>query len=157
MSSPRTWHQSSLNAVFRCGIAYERRYIKRELPPPTTPRIRGAAVHGAIGVGLLAQRVGGAPTPVDVYEDVAASEVDRARHGGATFTAAEAAAGAARTWGGVKDAAVTFAAAYGTDVAPGLEPVVIEHQVTVEVAALPGVRLRGTLDLETALPDGGRI
>jgi PD-(D/E)XK nuclease superfamily len=143
------WHVSALTALLRCGEQYRRRYIERERIPPTTPLLRGTAVHRGVNAGLLEQRRAQEPAPVDLYEDVAASEIERARHGGATFTAEEHSAGVATTWGRLTDRVVRYAGGYGRRVAPGVSPVTVERRVTVR-GLLPGALLRGTLDLVDA-------
>lgn len=136
---------SGLTSLLRCGEAFRRRTVEREGRPPTTPQVRGTAVHRAIGSGLLMHLRSGQVAPPDLFEDVAASAIDRARHGGATLSAEEASAGLARTWGRLKDHAVRYAGAYGTLVAPTAQPVAVERRVTV-ADVIPGALLRGTLD-----------
>lgn len=140
------WHQSMLTSVLRCGEAFRRRYVEREIIPSTTPQIRGTAVHRAASTGLMQQMRAQATAPVDLYEDVAATEIERARHGGATFTAEEVSQGPARTWGDLKDRVVRYAGAYGARVAPLIRPVAVEQQITLS-GVIPGVLLRGTIDL----------
>lgn len=140
------WHSYSLTAVLRCGEAYRRKYLEKEGRPPTTPQIRGSAVHRGVAVGLTAQQASGTVAPVDLYEDVAASEIERARHGGATLTEEEVSVGLPKTWGRLKDTVVRYAGTYGRVVAPGIRPVAIEQHVAV-ADVVPGVLLRGTLDL----------
>lgn len=146
----RAWHQSSLAVALRCGEQYRRRYLDKDVPPATTALIRGTAVHRAVALGLGVQAKGEL-APRDFYEDVAATEVERAKHGGATLTAEEASAGADATWGRVTDVAVACAGTYGTVVAPDIAPVAIEH--TVRVGGVPGlspdVELVGTVDVIT--------
>lgn len=157
MTEPRVWHQSSLASLLRCGVQYQRRYLERESSgtPSTTAQIRGSAVHYAIGVGLGIQQRGGALAPADLYEDVAASQIARARHGGATLTAEEASRGIATTWALLTDAAVAYAGTYGRDVAPTIRPLAVERRITVaDVPGLPGIQLRGTLDLVTEESNG---
>jgi RecB family exonuclease len=154
----RAWHASSLATLLGCGIAYERRYLRKEYTPATTRMLRGAAVHRALGQGLGLQLTSGTPAPVELYEDVAATEVDRARHGGATLTAEEMSTGVAATWGGLKDAAVQFAGHYGENVAPTVTPVAIERRVTVDaIPGLPDVTLIGTMDQVTREADGAEM
>lgn len=148
------WHASALTSLLRCGEAYRRRTIERERQPPTMPQIRGSAVHRGVGTGLLAQMRAGEPVDPALMEDVAASEVDRARHGGATLTADEAARGLARTFGETKDKAVRFAGAYARRVAPRVRPVAVERRVAV-ADVVPGVLLRGTIDLVDGDDAGG--
>jgi len=149
-----TWRVSALTSALRCGEAYRRRYLEKEGRPPTTALIRGSAVHRAIGVGMLLQKDSGAVQPPDLMEDVAATEVDRARHGGATLTADEASAGLASTWGELKDAAATYAGGYARQVAPAVRPVAVEQRLTV-TGLIPGIDLQGTIDLVTDENDGG--
>jgi hypothetical protein len=145
MPEPEAWHASGLTSLLRCGVAYYRRYIAHEGQPPTTPQLRGTAVHRGIGMGLLAQQRTGTPAPVDLFEDIAASEIDRARHGGATFTSDERSVGAARTFGALKDKAVRLAGGYGRIVAPTVRPIAVERRITV-ADLVPGAVLRGTID-----------
>lgn len=140
------WHQSMLTSVLRCGEAFRRRYIEREIIPSTTPQIRGTAVHRAVATGLGQQMRAQDFAPVDLYEDVAATEIERARHGGATFTAEEVSQGPARTWGDLKDRVVRYAGTYGARVAPTVRPGAVEKPITLQ-GVIPGVLLRGTIDL----------
>lgn len=157
----RRWHQSSLAVMLKCGEQYRRRYIEKDAPPPTTSLIRGSAVHRAVALGLEAQRVDHEPRPRDFYEDVAATEINNARRGSATFTHDESAAGIAATWGRVTDVAVACAGAYGETVAPDVVPVSVERTIAVDdVPGLPGVTLVGTLDvatIETETTEGGLV
>jgi RecB family exonuclease len=143
------WHQSMLTSVLKCGEAFRRRYIEREILAATTPQIRGSAVHRAVATGLGQQMRAQMSAPIDLYQDVAATEIERARHGGATFTAEEASQGPALTWGRLKDHAVRYAGTYGQHVAPTVQPVAIEQQITL-AGVIPGVLLRGTIDLVDA-------
>lgn len=140
------WHQSMLASLMRCGEQFRRRAIDREARPATTPQIRGSAVHRGIAAGLTLQMHSHVAAPPDLMEDMAATEIDRARHGGATLTAEEQGQGLARTWGTLKDHAVRYAGTYARRVAPAVHPVAVEHRVTLQ-GVIPGILLRGTLDL----------
>jgi hypothetical protein len=148
-----TWHASSLQAYLKCGEAYRRRYVEHDYVPATTPQIRGSAVHRAIGEGLLLQQRTQEPSPVELYEDIAASQIDLAQRGGATLTAEESSAGVAQTFGLLKDVAVDLAGGYGTAIGPAITPVAVERTVTVR-GVLPGILLKGTIDLIDQTPLG---
>jgi hypothetical protein len=148
-----TWHASSLQAYLKCGEAYRRRYVEHDYVPATTPQIRGSAVHRAIGEGLLLQQRTQEPSPVELYEDIAASQIDLAQRGGATLTDEESSAGVAKTFGMLKDVAVDLAGGYGTNIGPAITPVAVERTVTVR-GVLPGILLKGTIDLIDQTPLG---
>jgi hypothetical protein len=137
---------SSLSSLLRCGEAYRRKELEREGFPPTTAQLRGSAVHRAIALGLIMQRRQEQPAPIDLYEDVAATQIERARQDGATFTPEERAAGPDQTWSDLTDRAVQYAGTYGRMVAPSIRPLHIEHRVVV-ADVVPGALLRGTVDL----------
>jgi hypothetical protein len=140
--------------MLRCGEQYRRRYIERESPPPRTTMIRGSAVHLAIKHGLSFQKDTQEPARRALYEDVAATAIAHARHGGATLTAEEVSAGTAATWGHATDVAVACAGTYGDAVAPDLVPVAIERTIAVaDVPGLPDITLVGTLDVATLETD----
>jgi hypothetical protein len=146
-----TWHASSLAAYTRCGEAYRRKYVERDHTPATTPQIRGGAVHRAIGTGLIEQQRIQAPAPIELYEDVAASQIDLARRAGATLTKEEMTIGVSKVFGTLKDHAVAYAGGYATGVASQITPLAVERTVTI-TGLIPEVNLKGTIDLVDATP-----
>lgn len=146
ITQPDAWHVSGLEDLLYCGERYRRRRLERERRPPTTPQIRGTAVHRAVSDGLTVQQRTQDLAPVELFEDVAASEVVKLRHAGATLTEDEAAVGIAKTWGRLVDAAVRYARGYGQLVAPIVDPIAVERRLTVS-GIVPGTLLRGTIDL----------
>jgi hypothetical protein len=146
-----TWHASSLAAYLRCGEAYRRKYVEHDHTPATTPQIRGGAVHRAIGTGLIEQQRAQAPAPLELYEDVAASQVDLARRAGATLTKEELSIGVAKVFGVLKDHAVAYAGGYATGIAAQITPLAVERTVTI-TGIIPDVHLKGTIDLVDATP-----
>ena len=146
-----TWHASSLAAYLRCGEAYRRKYKEKDYTPSTTPQIRGSAVHRAIGTGLLEQQRSQAPAPVELFEDVAASQIDLARRAGATLTQEEASIGIAKVFGQLKDEAVGYAGGYATGVASSIDPIAVERTVTL-TGLIPDVNMKGTIDLVDKTP-----
>lgn len=150
-SAVETWHASSLAAYLRCGEAYRRRYIEKDYTPSTTPQIRGSAVHRAIGTGLIEQQRLAAPAPVELFEDVAASQIDLARRAGVTLTKEEQSIGVSKVFGTLKDHAVAYAGGYATGVAAAIEPLAVERTVTL-TGVIPDVHLKGTIDLVDRAP-----
>lgn len=146
-----TWHASSLAAYLRCGEAYRRRYVEKDFTPSTTPQIRGSAVHRAIGTGLIEQQRLKAPAPVELFEDVAATQIDLARRSGATLTKEEASIGVAKVFGELKDHAVQYAGGYAIGVASSIEPLAVERTVTI-TGLIPDVHMKGTIDLVDRAP-----
>ena len=150
-STVETWHASSLAKYLQCGEAYRRRYIEKDYTPSTTSQIRGSAVHRAIGSGMIEQQRLQAPAPVELFQDVAASQVDLARRAGATLTQEESTIGVAKVFGALKDVAVAYAGGYATQVASSIEPIAVERTVTV-TGVIPDVHLKGTIDLVDRTP-----
>lgn len=113
-------------------------------------------MHRAVATGLIHRMRTESVAPVELFEDIAASEIARARHGGATLTDDEASVGVANTWGRLTDKAVRFAGGYGKLVAPTITPVAVERRVTV-ADVVPGALLRGTIDVIDRLADGSEV
>jgi hypothetical protein len=108
--------------------------------------IRGSATHRAAATGLLLQMQTATVSPVELFEDVGATEIDKARHAGATLSREEVSIGVSRTWGQLKDKVVRLAGGYGRLLAPRMRPRAVERRLTVD-GVIPGIRLRGTLDV----------
>ena len=115
---------SQLNMYLRCPAQYKFRYIDDIILPPRSALTRGKAVHKGQEHNYL-QKMG-------TFQDLKLSEVQEA-------TAAEFEALAPDTeWdkdedqGKIKDDTISLASLYHTEVAPTIQPVLVEEKVTVE-------------------------
>jgi hypothetical protein len=148
-----TWSVSTLSDHGKCMEYHRRKYLERDATPPTTPQIRGGAVHRSIGAALLAQQQTQAISPIEMYADGAASAIDLQVRAGVTLSAEEASIGKPKVLGALKDEAVSYARGYGRQVGPAIKPIAVERQLTMR-GALPGVLLRGKVDLIDQTPQG---
>ncbi len=115
---------SQLNMYLRCPAQYKFRYVDNIILPPKSALIRGKAVHKGQEYNYLQK--------IDTFEDVKLSEVQE-------VTAAEFEALAPETdWekdedpGKIKDDTINLVSLYHTEIAPSVQPVLVEEKVTVE-------------------------
>jgi hypothetical protein len=133
MTRPYFSH-SQLNLYSNCGEAYRRRYIEREIIPPGIALIRGSAVHAPAEVNHKQKRESGTDLPVSELTDIAASAFDeKVRREGVMLTADEKAVGAEKVIGQGKDGAVRLTKLYAKEVAPTIDPDLVEERVRLEL------------------------
>jgi len=127
---------SKLDTYFRCGEQYRRRYVLGERVPPGVALVKGSAVHKAVEVNYAQKVESHVDLPLGDLEQAAAAEVDtRVAGEGLMLTPEEEQRGAARVRGEVVDRAVVLTGLYHKQVAPGVQPVMVERTVRI---ALPG-------------------
>ncbi len=125
MSLPKAYiSPSQLNMYLRCPAQYKFRYVDQIILPPRSALTKGKAVHKGQEHNYRQK--------IDTFRDLKLSEVQEA-------TAAEFEAGAQETeWesgedvGKIKDDTISLASLYHTEVAPQVQPVLVEEKVTVE-------------------------
>ena len=64
-------HQSMLGMWLRCGVQFERRYIREEVIPPGIAARRGTAVHKAAEINHKQKLSTGKDLPISDLKDAA--------------------------------------------------------------------------------------
>jgi hypothetical protein len=125
---------SSLNTYLRCGLQWEFAYVKRIRRPPRVRMVIGTATHEAIEVNYRQKRETSQDLPeadvLDAYSTAYDREIVEADD---DEDKAEA-----------KDSGVTLTRIYQREVAPAIQPVLVEEQIQ---AAVNGIPYSGFLDL----------
>lgn len=146
--------QSHLVQFEMCGEAYRRRYVEGEKDLAGTAALRGSGVHGGAQVNHIQKKKSGKDLPKqDIVDAAVAAYEERKSKEGFRLTPDEMSIGVTPALARTVQTITVLTGVYADQVAPGIEPDLIEEKITVEI---PGtdVDLAGTLDLSTV---DGRI
>lgn len=142
-------HSSHLNMLWRCGIQFENRYVKKHIRPPGVASVVGTATHLASSKHLIHKAETGDLWTAARVRDVARDALERAwTDRGVQLLPEEQERGLRRTKGFAVDATVNMAAEHAAVLAPVIKPAkggVGWKWVVGGVA--PGVTLAGELDV----------
>lgn len=142
---------SQMDSYTRCGEAYRRRYIEKEIIPPSFSMTKGSCVHSGQEMDFKQKIETKTNLPVkEVVDFVAASFDGRLTAEGVFLTAEEESVGKAIVTGKAKDSTVRMAEQMARTVGPKYQPIEVEKKFRIE---LPGPRdILGFLDL--IIPNG---
>lgn len=147
---PEHFSISQLEMFCRCGEQYRRRYLDGEIIPPAISAHIGTGVHKAAETNYRAKITTGDDLPLDAVCDCAADAYDRALREGVYFAPDEV-SGARIAMAQGKDSAVRLAKLYRVELAPGIEPMLVEEKIYLD---LPGVPLPLVTVLDLYTKDG---
>jgi hypothetical protein len=139
---------SSVATFLRCGKQWEYAYVHRERRPPTVKQALGLAAHDAYEQDLTAKLATGDNLPEALVLDVFSTEYDRLS---LEFDNPDEDPAKA------KDQQIKVVRKYRNELAPLIEPVMVEESFIIEVN---GLAFSGTLDLASIhriKPDSTRI
>lgn len=123
---------SQLTTFQRCGEQWRRRYIDGEVIPPGIAARVGTGVHKAAEVNFKSKMQTGEDMPLDAVQDCAAEAYDKALQMG-VFFAPDELPGAKIAMAEGKDSAVSLATLFRKELAPAIQPALVEHRVTLEL------------------------
>lgn len=153
------WSQSKLSLYQRCGEAYRRRYIEKDVQPAPLRVRAGSAVHAVAALmakarmGLMSGHAPKEPVFTKV-DEVAAAAFEQQLEAEVVLTPREKAEGSEGMHvGRAKDDVVQMARAF-VPVVKALDVVAVERKVTVKPQD-SDIRLVGTIDLITRDPATG--
>lgn len=153
VSAPAKPHlsPSQIDSYTRCGEAYRRRYIEKEIIPPGFSLIKGGSVHKGAEENFRQKIETKADIAVNDMAEIAAAHFDGTiRLEGVLLSEEEESIGKAKVIGNAKDSAIRMVGTFAASVAPLYQPIAVEEKVRI---ALPGPRdLLGVMDL--VLEDG---
>lgn len=140
---------SQISMYARCGEAYRRRYLEKEIIPPGAAMIRGTAVHAGAEYNFAQKVNSGSDLPANEVIERAVDAVEqKVKHEGIELSAEEKAHGKVAVVDGIKFAAGSLAGVMMKDVAPAIQPVGVEEKVRIQ---LPNASrdLLAVLDIRT--------
>lgn len=127
---------SQMDMYFRCGEQYRRRYVLGEVVPPGVALIKGGAVHKAAEVNYAQKLASREDLPGEDLEAVAAADVsERIGKDGLLLTPEESRQGLTKVQGHLTDRAVELTRMFRKQVAPKVQPVLVEKFVRIELPA----------------------
>lgn len=150
----KTIHQSMFGMFLRCPAQFEHRYINGEIIPPGIAARRGSATHKAAQVNHEQKLHSHEDLPVSDLQDAARDEYVRLVKEEGVFIPKDKVSEKGKLLAEGQDAATRLTKLYREDLAPAIQPALVEEKLTVDVGlALP---LQGTIDVLTIdnwLPD----
>jgi hypothetical protein len=145
---------SMLGMFLRCPHQFERRYLRGEIIPPGIAARRGSATHKAAQLNHEQKLHTKADLPLSDLQDAARDHYVTLIKDEGVFIPTDRVADKEKLLAAGLDATVRLTTLYREALAPAIEPVLVEEQLTCEAGLdLP---LRGTIDVFTAdqwLPD----
>jgi len=145
---------SALDMYLRCGEQYRRAYILKDKQPPGVAMIKGGSVHKAAEVNFRQKIVSHEDLNVADLQEVAAAHVDTTIAGeGLMLSPDEESRGMAKVKGELVDRAVVLTGVFRREVAPTVQPVLVEEFVRIELPRHTH-DLNGRLDV---VDDGNRV
>ena len=139
-------HQSSLGLLFKCGIAYEFRYVKGLKIPPNASMISGSGTHKSIEKNLINKINNEKFLPIDEAKDIARDETKNLWNQGVRLSEDEAVSGVKKAKGDTIDKAVALSALHYEKVAPALNPTEVESEFILELEKYP-YDIAGKIDI----------
>ena len=130
-------HQSSLSLLFKCGIAYEFRYVKGLKIPPNASMISGSGTHKSIELNLDNKIKTKKFLPIDEAQDIARDEVKNLWNQGVRLSEDEATGSVKEAKGNAVDKAIALSALHHKEVAPVLNPTEVESEFVLELENYP--------------------
>ena len=130
---------SSVGTYLRCPKQWEFAYIYKERRPPTIKQALGIASHEAYDKDMTAKLATGENWPLALVQDAFSTDYDAKWRDGFLKTKEED-----EDPGAAKDQQIRVIRKYALDLAPLIEPVMVEQSFMIEV---DGQLFSGTLDL----------
>lgn len=125
---------SQLDMYLRCGEQWRRRYVCREVIPPGIALVKGGAVHQAAEVNFGQKVESRSDLPAKVLCEAAVEHVEATvRKDGLFLTPEEESIGAQAIVGRAKDSAVALTNLYARDIAPRVQPIMVEEFVRIPI------------------------
>ena len=136
-SGPRKPHvsPSQMDMYFRCGEQYRRRYVLGEIVPPGVALVKGGAVHRAAELNFAQKIKSREDLPLAQLTDAVSDHVGSViAKEGLMLAPDEAARGLSAIRGELLDRAVVLAGLFHREVAPRVQPILVERFVRIELS-----------------------
>jgi putative RecB family exonuclease len=149
METPAHVSPSQLNAFTACGLRWYFRYVEKLRVPPGFAAHRGSGVHGAAEADFRQKVASRVDIPrKDMVDAAAATFEARFNQDGVTLDTDEAAMGLDKAKGAALDETVRCADCFATDLAPRVQPVLVEQEINVpfEMPGRKPIILKGVVD-----------
>ncbi len=146
--SKRQLHVTGMNRLFRCGIAYEKRYLLG-LDEPRSPRLLvGSAVDRTAMEDLSSKKATGELMSLEAVQDLARDALVREWQAGEVqLDGEDLEVGWSPHRDDAIDASVSLARLYHTKAAPTINPTHIQRAWVLDIKGL-NLQLAGTIDIQ---------
>ncbi len=123
---------TQLNMLLRCGEQYRRRYIQKEIIPPSGSMVRGRSAHKAEEFNFKQKITTNTDLPIEIVKDTFSDEWERNKYN-IQWTEEELDGDSpAKREGKYKDVGISLIEVYHTELAPQAHPIAVEDKFTVQ-------------------------
>lgn len=140
------WSPTQLDLACKCGVAYERRYIRGEKIPPGIAAMKGQGMHGGAKTNMRQKIESHRDMPVKQIVEAAVTAFEDQVRGEYMLTREEQSRGPKLVLADAKDDVSFMAAMHAATQAPDYQPVLVEQKVRIELPQAPR-DLLGIIDL----------
>lgn len=150
MTEPKTTKPhlspSGMDLYCKCGEAWRRRYVEKEIVPPAIVQLQGRGVHRGAAYNFKQKIESHQDVPVGELVEAAVAGFENETVGGYVLSDDEQSMGAKRVVAQAKDQTADLAKLHAKEVAPEYQPVLVERTVRLN---LPNAShdLLGIIDL----------
>lgn len=124
---------SQIRMFLGCGQQYYYRYIEDKILPPKIAMIKGKAVHKGIEINGKHKMAQGSDLPKSDIIDCAITDLNAQAQEDFILNDEEQATGKSKVIGQIKDSIVNIAGLYADEVAPTIQPIAVEENITIEI------------------------
>ena len=125
---------SRVNTFLKCGEQYRRRYIEGDVIPPGVAMIRGTSVHVAAEKNYIPKIESKVDLPKADIIAIAADTFDKKiKAEGVHLNDDEKSIGKKKVLGEGKDVTVALAGLFADELAPTIQPKLVEHKVRISL------------------------
>lgn len=127
---------SQINMYLRCPAQYYFRYVQGMIIPPKSALTKGKAVHKGQEVNYKQK--------IDTHEDIKLTDLQEVVSTEFETLAPETEWMPEEDPGKIKDETISLASLYHTEIAPTVQPMLVEEEILIDI---PGGKLKGYIDL----------
>ncbi len=125
---------SQFNMFLKCGEQYRRRYVEKEIIPPGIALVRGSATHTGIEVNHRQKKETRQDLEKNHIIDIAVDEFDKKINRDGIATNGDRPV--KDIIGEGRDQTAALAGVYAEQVAPSIQPVMVEEKITIDIPGL---------------------
>ncbi len=155
--TPEHLSHSQISLLGYCGEAYRRRYVALERQPTGLGLVRGLAVDDSINANLRARRDEGELLELDEVRATADASFSRRSQTDIVFDGDYLDVSPARALGHARDTSIKLATLHARKFAPSLDPLFVQHRITIPAGRAIAVPFVVVLDLVESVSGGVAI
>ena len=143
-------HVSGLNMLSKCGVQFEKRYLRHLWTPASVSMAIGTAVDASVTADLDAKIQTGELLPDSDVKDIARDALSSEWEKGIQVSEEDQEDAITPSKDGAIDASADLAGLHRTELAPRLQPTAVQWPWVLDIEDLP-IQLAGTIDIREGM------